>query len=59
MGRIISLDKAPRSKFVFPKNGDESLVENEAFTVQMKIINMQTGKFIPYLQTRVHSDPIF
>lgn len=46
MGRIISLDKAPRSKFVFPKNGDESLVENEAFTVQMKIINMQTGNFV-------------
>jgi hypothetical protein len=52
MGRIISLDKAPRSKFVFPKNGDESLVENTAFTVQMKIINMQTGMFCLLLDPR-------
>lgn len=44
MGRIISLDLAPRCKFVFPKNGDESLVENTPFTVQMKILNMETGK---------------
>jgi hypothetical protein len=45
MGRIIALDQAPRCKFVFPKNGDDSLVENEAFTVQLKILSMETGKF--------------
>jgi hypothetical protein len=45
MGRIIALNQAPRCKFVFPKNGDESLVENAPFTVQMKILSMETGKF--------------
>lgn len=52
MGRIIALDQAPRCKFVFPKNGDESLVENEPFTVQMKILSMETGK--PDVATEPH-----
>ncbi|CCA66625.1 hypothetical protein PIIN_00308 [Serendipita indica DSM 11827] len=46
MGRIISLDKAPRCKFVFPKNGDDSIVENTAFTVQMRMVNMVAGNFV-------------
>jgi len=46
MGRIISLDLAPRSKFVFPPNGDESIQPNTAFTVKMKLLNMQAGNFV-------------
>lgn len=56
MGRIVSLDQSPRSKFVFPKNGDESLVENQAFTVQMKILNLITGNFVN-AQSNYYSAP--
>jgi hypothetical protein len=56
MGRIVSLDQSPRSKFVFPKNGDESLVENQAFTVQMKILNLVTGNFVN-AQSNYYSAP--
>ena len=46
MGRIISLDVSPSSKFVFPKNTDSSLQPNQAFTIQMKVNNMALGNFV-------------
>ena len=46
MGRIISFDVAPSSKFVFPKNTDSTLQPNQAFTIQMKVRNMVLGNFV-------------
>jgi hypothetical protein len=46
MGRIISLDVSPSSKFVFPKNTDSSLQPNQAFVIQMKVSNMALGNFV-------------
>jgi hypothetical protein len=46
MGRIISLDVAPSSKFVFPKNTESSIQPNQAFTIQMKVSNMALGNVV-------------
>jgi hypothetical protein len=46
MGRIISLDVSPSAKFIFPKNTDSSLKANQAFTIQLKVRNMQLGNFV-------------
>lgn len=40
MGRIIAKANLPSAKFVFPKNFS-TLKANEAFTIQLKINNMQ------------------
>jgi len=45
MGRIAAKDKQPSCKFVFPPNLDESLKENQTFTLQMAIKNVETGLF--------------
>jgi len=45
MGVIPSKDKMPASKFVSPKNGD-TLPENQKFTIQMNIKNLETGNFV-------------
>lgn len=44
MGRIVSKDKMPSSKFVFPKNGS-LLAANTTFTVQLAVQNLDTGYF--------------
>jgi hypothetical protein len=46
MGRIISFDVAPSSKFVFPKNTESTIEPNQAFTIQMKVNNMVLGNFV-------------
>ena len=46
MGRIISFDVAPSSKFVFPKNTESSIQPNQPFTIQMKVLNMVLGNFV-------------
>jgi hypothetical protein len=46
MGRIISFDVAPSSKFLFPKNTESSIQPNQAFTIQMKVNNMVLGNFV-------------
>ena len=46
MGRIISLDVAPSDKFVFPKNTDSSIQPDQAFTIQLKVANMELGNFV-------------
>jgi len=46
MGVIPSSDNMPSAKFIFPKNGDTSVVENTAFTIQMAIQNFQSGSFV-------------
>jgi len=46
MGVIPSNNNMPSAKFVFPKNGDTSLSENTAFTIQMAIQNFQSGAFV-------------
>jgi len=45
MGRIAAKDKQPSAKFVYPPNLDESLTENQPFTMVMAINNMVTGLF--------------
>lgn len=45
MGRILSVDKMPSSKFQFPKNGG-TVRANTAFTVKMAIQNLKTGNFV-------------
>jgi len=46
MGMIPSTDNMPSAKFVFPANGEDSLLENTSFTVQLAIQNVQTGSFV-------------
>ncbi|KZT41284.1 hypothetical protein SISSUDRAFT_353536 [Sistotremastrum suecicum HHB10207 ss-3] len=46
MGRILATSAMPSSKFVFPPNGDTSIVENQPFTIQMAIKNLETGNFV-------------
>jgi len=46
MGLIPSKDNMPSAKFVFPANGDASIVENTAFTIKMAIKNFQSGAFV-------------
>jgi len=46
MGMIPSIDNMPSAKFVFPKNGDNSLLEHAPFTIQMAIQNIQSGTFV-------------
>jgi hypothetical protein len=46
MGRIAATTAMPACKFVFPTNFDTSLVENTAFTIKMKIQNLETGNFV-------------
>ena len=43
MGRVIAENAMPSSKFVFPANLDNSLEENQTFTVTMTIKNLQVG----------------
>lgn len=45
MGVIASTSNMPRSKFSFPKNG-QVIQADTAFTLQMKIGNLQTGNFV-------------
>lgn len=45
MGRILSTDKLPSSKFQFPTNGG-SVAANQTFTIKMAINNMVTGNFV-------------
>ncbi|KEP53658.1 hypothetical protein V565_028260 [Rhizoctonia solani 123E] len=45
MGRILSVDKMPSSKFVFPKNG-QTVQANTPFTIRMAIKNLSTGNFV-------------
>ena len=46
MGVIPSSDNMPSAKFVFPPNGDDSIVENSSFTIKMAIRNFQSGAFV-------------
>jgi hypothetical protein len=46
MGAIPSKANMPSAKFVFPANGDTSLVANTAFTIKMAIKNFQSGNFV-------------
>jgi len=46
MGAIPSNGNMPSAKFVFPANGDTSIVENTAFTIKMAIQNFQSGAFV-------------
>jgi len=45
MGRIAAKDKQPSCKFVFPPNNDESLKENQPFTLKLAINQLVTGFF--------------
>ncbi|KAF9535763.1 hypothetical protein CPB83DRAFT_888439 [Crepidotus variabilis] len=45
MGSIPAKSKMPTSKFVFPTNGG-TVKTNQAFTIQMKISNLETGNFV-------------
>jgi hypothetical protein len=45
MGRILSTNKIPSSKFVNPKNLDV-IPADKGFTIQMKINNLITGNFV-------------
>jgi hypothetical protein len=45
MGVIASTNNMPRSRFIFPKNG-QVIQSNTPFTLQMKIANLQTGNFV-------------
>ncbi|KAI5120560.1 hypothetical protein M0805_000288 [Coniferiporia weirii] len=45
MGVIAATTNMPSSKFVFPPNGG-SVVEGQAFTIQMAINNIETGNFV-------------
>lgn len=45
MGRILGKNVMPATKFLFPANLDTSLVENQTFTVQLIMTNLQTGFF--------------
>jgi hypothetical protein len=45
MGVIASTSNMPRSRFEFPKNG-QVIQANTAFTLRMKIGNLQTGNFV-------------
>ncbi|KAG8896392.1 hypothetical protein FRB99_008919 [Tulasnella sp. 403] len=44
IGRIISTDKMPVSRFTFPPNGG-AIKANTPFTIKMTIVNLQTGFF--------------
>lgn len=57
MGNLPSQDKMPSSKFVFPKNNDV-ILSNTAFTVQMKVKNIQLGNFVN-AQANYYSAPQF
>ena len=46
MGTIPSKDNMPSAKFVFPANGDTSIVEKQPFTIKMAIQNFQSGNFV-------------
>jgi len=46
MGVIPSTDNIPSAKFVFPANGDSSLVAGTPFTIKLAIQNFQTGSFV-------------
>ncbi|KAF8515377.1 hypothetical protein BU17DRAFT_76869 [Hysterangium stoloniferum] len=46
MGRIIGQDVMPATKFVFPPNLDESIEENQSFTIKLAVSNLQTGNFV-------------
>lgn len=44
IGRIPAKAKIPASKFINPPNFSDNLVAKQSFQVQMKIINLQSGK---------------
>jgi len=46
MGAIPSKDNMPSAKFIFPPNGDTSIVEKTAFNISMAIKNFLTGHFV-------------
>jgi hypothetical protein len=46
MGVIPSSDKMPSANFIFPPNGDTSIVEGTPFTIKMAIQNFQSGAFV-------------
>jgi len=46
MGVIPSSDNMPSAKFIFPPNGDTSIVEGAPFTIKMAIQNFQSGAFV-------------
>ena len=46
MGVIPSSDNIPSAKFIFPPNGDTSIVEGTPFTIKMAIQNFQSGAFV-------------
>jgi hypothetical protein len=46
MGVIPSNNNMPSAKFVFPANGDTSIVEGTEFTIKMAVKNFQTGAFV-------------
>jgi len=46
MGSIPSTANMPSAKFIFPPNGDASLSENQTFTIQLAISNLETGNFV-------------
>ena len=45
MGIIAATTNMPSSKFIFPKNG-AVIQENQPFTIQMAISNLETGNFV-------------
>jgi len=46
MGVIPSTENIPSAKFVFPANGDTSLVASTPFTIKLAIQNFQSGSFV-------------
>jgi len=46
MGVIPSSDNMPSAKFIFPPNGDTSIVEGASFTIKLAIHNFQSGAFV-------------
>jgi hypothetical protein len=51
MGIIASKQNIPSSKFMFPPNGDNSLIANTTFTILLNVINLETGKFTNAAET--------
>ena len=45
MGIIAAKTNIPSAKFVFPANGDTSVLANTAFTILLNVLHLQTGTF--------------
>lgn len=41
MGRVLGFDVMPATKFLFPANMDQSIVENQTFTIKLVVSNLQ------------------